>query len=133
VPANLASAVVVGTLPTTLSTSFIFSGVYPLLRIDDYKDGTIEQSLVTDASTYGSPANAPRMIRSWKLAKRLTHTQLATLRTFWFTTCSGGLQAFTFNDPITGASVTVHFQGNWEERTFIGRSVVPSLELVECA
>ena len=89
------------------------------------------------------------MLRSWKLAKRLTNAQLSTLRTFFFTTTTGGLSAFFWYDPFsplsghpigsnydaTGVSVQgrvlVHFQGNWEEQTYLQRSVVPNLELVE--
>lgn len=147
-PANLQTAVSVGVLPQSLCTSFVFSGVYPLLR-QSYHDSTIEQGLVTDCETYGTPVNAPRMLRSWKLAKRLTNAQLSTLRTFFFTTCTGGLQAFKFYDPFqplaghpigsnydaTGSSsqgrVLVRFNGNWQEQTYLQRSVVPNLELAE--
>ena len=41
----------------------------------------------------------------------LTGAQLATLRTFFFTTLAGGALTFTWLEPTTGASVTMQFRG----------------------
>lgn len=88
-PGTLALALVSPTatvFPSSLSTSFTeIVGPYPML-IDQYHDGSSDRSLITDWPT----SNDPRPIRVWTLTKRLTTTQLSTLRTFWETTVAAG-------------------------------------------
>jgi hypothetical protein len=139
----LQPAVASGVLPQSLSTSFAESHVYPLLSIS-YNDGTFERSLIVDG------ANAPRRLRTWTLAKRLTTVQLSALLNFFENIAQGGLNPFFFYDPLdvlsgqhvgsnydaTGDStqgrVVVFFRGSWSQKTELGRHVVPNLTLVEC-
>lgn len=128
--------------PFSLSLSFVETQLYPLLSTT-YHDGTLERSLITDG------VNSPRPARTWSLSKRLTTTQLSTLRTFWETTVQGGLRPFYFYDPYdvapgsrigsnydaTGSStqgrLICFLRGDWSEVTDLGRHNVPNLLLVE--
>jgi hypothetical protein len=94
-PGSLALASVVpGTVfPQTLSLAYSESQSFPQLS-NTYHDGTIQQSLIQDG------VNLPRPIRVWKLTKRLTAAQIATLETFWQTSASGGLNPFYFYSPF---------------------------------
>lgn len=144
---NLSAAVVSPSstvLPKGLQTAFVETNLYPILAVE-YHDNTLERSLIQDG------VNAPRSLRTWKLARRLSTADLTTLRTFWETTVQGGLNALFFYDPYeplsghpigsnydaTGVStqgrVTVVFRGNWKEVTNLGRSDVPDLMLEEIA
>lgn len=145
-PYNLQPAQVVqGTvMPQSLSTSFVMTAIYPILSIS-YNDGTFERSIIQDG------VNPPRALHTWVLAKRLTTTQLNTLLSFWENQTQGGLNPFYFYDPIDvlpgqhiGSNydplggnmqgrVTCFFRGNWGQNTGLGRSTVPSLNLVEVA
>lgn len=83
--------------------------------------------------------------KSWRLAKRLTSSQLATLRTFFFAR-RGGTEPFYFYDgtetsPMwtqddTGVATTgrytVRFEGEWSEQISLPRHDV-ELELIELA
>jgi hypothetical protein len=68
--------------PQSLSTSYVESQSYPVLT-NQYKNGEIQISLIQDG------VNAPRPLRTWKLAKKLTAAQLATLQTFFYATQQG--------------------------------------------
>jgi hypothetical protein len=84
--------------------------------------------------------------KAWRLSKRLTSAQLATLRAF-FEARRGGLEPFYFYDPWdtspkftpdpTGAATTgrytVCFRGAWSQALRTGRLDVPDLELIELA
>jgi hypothetical protein len=130
--------------PKSLSASFVDTRLYPVLSTS-YNDGTIEQSLIQDG------VNAPRWLRTYAQAQRLTAAQLATLRNFWETTVQGGLYPFYFYDPWdvlpgqeigsnfdptgdnTQGRVTCFFRGDWSQQGQLSRHVVPSLLLVEVA
>ena len=138
-------------LPKSLSTSFTETHVYPLISVS-YNDGTFERSLVTDAESPppALPTNAPRRLRTWAQAKRLTTVQLTALHDFFENVAFGGLNPFFFYDPFevlpgthvgsnydpTGDSTqgraVVFFRGNWGQKTELGRHVVDGLMLVEC-
>lgn len=143
-PYNLAAAAPTKVMPQSLSTSFVVTRVYPLLSAM-YNDGTYERSLIVDTQ------NAPRVMRTWVLAKRLTLAKFLALKTFWETTVQAGEQSFYFYDPtdvlagqehgsnydplggnMQGRAV-VFFRGNWAETIEPGRNTVPSLTLVEIA
>jgi len=145
VPGSLAAASVASgaVLPQTLSTAFTQQLAFPLLATS-YHDGTSERSLVVDGT------NAARVMRIWKLTKRLTPAELATLQTFWETVAFGGENAFYFYDPYgfaslpvgsnydpTGASttgrVTCFFRGSWSYQMTIARANLGELTLVEVA
>lgn len=141
-PGSLQQAAPTSVLPASLSTSFVLASSFPLLYTF-YQDGTLERSLVVDG------VNPARPARIWKLAKRITAAQLATLLSFWETAVLGGYHPFYFYDPFipspgsaigsnydaTGAStqgrVTVHFLGSWSHVVGLGRCEVPDLTLVE--
>jgi hypothetical protein len=136
-PGTLALALVSPTatvFPSSLSTSFTeIVGPYPML-IDQYHDGSSDRSLIDDG------VNDPRPIRVWTLTKRLTTTQLSTLRSFWETTTQAGLKPFyaypwpAVNDPTgvaTTGRVTCFFRGSWSETVGLGRTDVGQLQLVE--
>ena len=145
-PYNLKPATVVpGTvLPQTLSTSFVETLVYPLLSVS-YNDGTFERSLIRDGT------NAPRALRTWMMAKRLTTAQLLVLSNFWVNQAVGGLYPFYFYNPTdvlpgqhigsnydplgnnTQGRVICFFRGDWAQRTDLGRHTGPNLTLVEVA
>ena len=138
-PASVAPNTV---FPKLLCTSFVVTRIYPLL-INQYNDGTVQRSMVADG------VNAPRVMRTWVLAQRLTTAQLVTLTNFWELTVFGGLYPFYFYDltdvlpgqqhgsnwDATGGNpqgrATVFFRGDWGSKTTLGRSDVPSLTLIE--
>lgn len=143
-PGQLAQASVTlgNVLPQSLYTSFVETQSFPMLT-QTYHDVTTERSIITDT------VNPARPLRTWKLARRLTATQLATLLNFWENFTLGGLNPFSFYDPNqpapgqpigsnfdgTGIStqgrVTVYFRGDWSHSLGIGRGSVPDLTLVE--
>lgn len=142
-PGSLQQAAPTAVFPSSLSTSFSLSLVYPILIAPLYNDGTIERSMIEDG------VNTPIPLRIWRLSKLLTITQLTTLLSFWETTVFGGWRPFYFYDPFspfpgnaigsnydaTGVSTvgraTVHFRGNWSHTVHITRTQVPDLTLVE--
>lgn len=143
-PGSLQLASPTSVFPSTLSTSFSLSVVYPVLATT-YQDGTIERSMIVDG------VNSAQPLRVWRLTKRLNASNLATLLTFWETTVQGGFKPFYFYDPFqpfpgnrigsnydaTGVStqgrVVCKFNGSWSHSVQLGRADIPSLELVEVA
>jgi hypothetical protein len=117
---------------------------FPLLT-NQYHDGTVQRSLVIDG------VNAPQDLRQWRLAKRLSPANLATLQTFFEVTVKGGLLPFWMYDPYdvlpgnligsnydptgvgTQGRYSVFFRGNWKQVLGIGRSNMPELTLVQVA
>ena len=116
-----------------LCTAFVEDCAF--LQIENqYHDGTVHRSRL---------AQTPR--RSFKLAKRLTVSALATLKTFWDAHRD---VPFFFYNPWEGAPVgsnydpdgnsttgryTVVFRGAWAHELTVGRVNVPQIELVEVA
>jgi hypothetical protein len=137
-PASVASGAV---MPQALCLSFTEINQYPMLS-SLYNDGTFQCSLIQDG------VNAPRSLRTFTLAQRLTTAQLTTLLQFWEQTTVGGLNPFYFYNPFdvcpvgsnwdaTGGNqqgrITCFFRGDWSQRSELGRHVVPGLTIVEVA
>jgi len=133
--ASVLNASPTGVLPQTLCTSFEEQSAFLELQ-SLYHDATVQRSRL---STY------PR--HTFKLARRLNATDLATLLAF-YEAHQGGLIPFYFYNPFdatppgsnfdaTGASTagryTVVFHGDWQQSTGLARTDVPGLELVEVA
>lgn len=103
-------------MPASLSRSFSHSREYPLLD-NEYRNGESQRSLLAGTSR-----------KRWQLAKRLTPSQLATLRDF-YNARNGPQEAFYlydsfetvpkfFYDPTGVATVgryTVRFDGSWQQ------------------
>lgn len=154
-PGSLALATVAGgaVFPQSLCASYVESQSFPVL-INQYRDGTIQISLIQDGF------NAPRPARIWKLSKKLTASQLSTLQSFYYAMQGGsgppfypggGQPAAPFyfydvfdpapGEPIasnydpTGASiqgrVTVFFRGSFSFTGQLQRAEVSDLALVE--
>lgn len=121
------------------------------MLLQDYHDGTLERSLVTDT------VNAPQSLRTWKLSKRLRNYTIIgesappiILLSNFYKQQNGGLISFYFYNPMepapgqpigsnfdaTGSSIqgryTVFFRGPWSERIDMARTNT-SLQLVEVA
>jgi hypothetical protein len=134
-PGNLARALPITVLPNSLCLAFEKSLEYFSLG-NTYKDGSSQRS--TDL---GSPR------RTWKLARRLPPTVLATLAAF-YAARNGPHQPYFYYDPFepeaghpigsnydaTGVSTqwqyTVRFEGAWKPSYGMGRSNV-AITLVE--
>lgn len=120
-------------IPASLSRSFIHERAYPALE-NDYRNGESQRSV-----------QAANSRKRWRLAKRLTPVQLATLRDF-FDARKGPTEPFYFYDPYetnpkfshdpTGQAVagryTVRFAGEWTQSVSLGRAEV-RIELIELA
>ena len=135
-PGNLQQAAPSGVMPASLCTAFAESREYAQLQ-NAYNDGTIQRSQLAKTSR-----------RTFRLAKRLSASALATLYNFWVAQ-NGGLSPFLFynpEEPVPGQPVgsnydptgnstqgryTVVFRGNWTQATDIARTNVQGLELVE--
>lgn len=134
-PGSVANAsVTAGTvLPLSLSKAFAHSREFQVLD-NEYRDGTSQRSKLSETSR-----------KTWRIAKRLTPTVLATLRDF-YDDLNGPHEPFFFYDPWdvspqfsydpTGTSptgrYTVRFEGPWEQMIGIGRAEV-NIAIVELA
>jgi len=106
---------------------------YPVLD-NEYRNGESQRSV-----------QATTCRRRWKLAKRLTSAQLATLRDF-YDSRKGPVEPFYFYDPYetnpkfsydptgqaTTGRYTVRFAAPWEQSTSLARTDV-TLEVIEIA
>lgn len=124
-PGSVSNAsVTAGTvLPLSLCRSFVHSREW-LVRENDYKNGESQRSALVETSR-----------KSWKLSKRLTPAQLATLREF-YEDLGGPHEPFYFYDVTetnpkysydeTGVEATgrytVRFEGPWNQVVGLGRS-----------
>ena len=135
---NVANAVPSGVMPASLCTAFTEMREYAALQ-NEYHDGTLERGLLAQTSR-----------RTFKLTKRLSATDLATLKSFWDQK-DGGMVPFFFYNPFDVASgqqigsnwdstgnstqgrVTVVFRGNWSQSTGLARTDIPQIELAEVA
>jgi hypothetical protein len=132
-PGSVQNASPLTVLPASLSRAFVYEREYPALD-NEYRNGESQRSV-----------QATNSRKRWRLAKRLTPSQLVTLRDF----CEarkGPTEPFYFYDPYetnpkfsydpTGQAAagryTVRFAGGWNQSVSLGRVDV-SLELVELA
>jgi hypothetical protein len=120
-------------LPQSLSRVFVHSREYAI-QANEYRNGEAQRGRLADTSR-----------KHWRLGKRLTPTELQTLRDF-YEARKGPTEPFYFYDPYeanskfshdpTGQAVagryTVRFHGEWNQSVGLGRSDV-SIELVELA
>ncbi len=132
-PGSVQNAMPVTVLPASLSRAFVRAEVYPILA-NDYRNG--ESQRLNETTTAR---------KRWHLAKRLTPTQLQTLREF-YEARNGPVEAFYFYDPYetvprftsdpTGIALngryTVRFDSGWSQSCAPGRSDV-EIELIEVA
>ena len=137
-PGNLVQAAPNGVMPASLCTAFTELREYVQLQ-NQYHDGTIQRSQLAQTSR-----------RTFRFSKRLNTSALTALYNFWVAQ-NGGLTPFAFYNPFDVASgqqigsnydptgnetqgrVTVVFRGNWSQASYITRSNVQELELVEVA
>jgi len=132
-PGNVSAAAPSTVMPLSLSKAFSHSREYPLIE-NEYKNGESQRSL-----------NAASSRKTWQLTKRLTPSQLATLRTFYFA-LNGPQQPFYFYDPfetspkfsydgtgvVTTGRYTVRFDTPWQQQAFPARLETPVV-LIELA
>src|SRR5690348_2951306 len=122
-------------MPHNLCVSFVESREYTQLR-NDYHDGTPQAAQLSQTSR-----------RTFKQARKLTSSQLATLSTF-YRNLDGPLAPFLFYNPQEGSPVGTNydptgvnpvgryvcvFRNSWNQVTNMQRSETPDLELVELA
>jgi hypothetical protein len=132
-PGSVENATPLTVLPASLSRAFVHEREYPVLD-NEYSNGESQRSV-----------QATNSRKRWRLVKRLTPSQLVTLRDF-YDARRGPTEPFYFYDPYetslkfshdpTGQAVagryTVRFHGEWNQSVGLGRSDV-SIELVELA
>ena len=132
-PGSVENAAPATVLPLSLCRAFVHERSYPLIE-NEYKHGESQRSVQAAASR-----------KRWRMAKRLTATQLGDLRDF-YEACGGTLEAFYFYDPYetspkfsfdpdgvetTGRHI-VRFDSNWSQSIDAGRANV-EITLVELA
>lgn len=132
-PGSVQNATALTVLPVGLSRAFAHEREYPLLD-NEYRNGETQRSV-----------QATNSRKRWRLAKRLTPAQLATLRDF-YDARRGPTEPFYFYDPYEtspkfshdpkGQAVagryTVRFAGAWNQSVALGRTDV-FIELIELA
>jgi len=132
-PGSVQNASPLTVLPASLSRAFVHEREYPVLD-NEYRNGESQRSV-----------QATNSRKRWRLAKRLSAAQLATLRDF-YEARKGTTEPFYFYDPYetnpkfshepTGQAVagryTVRFACGWNQSVSLWRVDV-SLELVELA
>jgi len=132
-PDSVQNAVPTAVLPHSLCRAFVHTREYPVID-NEYRNGESQRSVEASTSR-----------KKWRLAKRLTATQLQALRTF-YEARNGPAEPFYFYDPYetnpkfsydpTGQAVqgryTVRFNCKWNQSMSSGRAEV-EIELVEVA
>ncbi len=132
-PGSVQNAAPLTVMPTSLSRSFAHERAYPAVD-SEYRNGESQRS-----------AQATNSRKRWRLAKRLTPIQLATLRDF-YDARKGPTEPFYFYDPYetspkfstdpTGQAVagryTVRFAVDWSQSVDLCRADV-NIELIELA
>lgn len=132
-PGSVQNAAPLTVMPASLSRSYAHERAYPVVE-SEYRNGESQRS-----------AHATNSRKRWRLAKRLTPIQLATLRDF-YDARKGPTEPFYFYDPYetdpkfspdpTGQTVagryTVRFAGEWSQSVDLGRADV-NVELIELA
>jgi phage-related protein len=132
-PGSVRNAAPAAVFPQSLSRAFVREQAYPVL-INEYRNGESQRLNETTTSR-----------KRWRLAKRLTPTQLQMLREF-YEARNGPVEAFYFYDPYetvpkfasdpTGFALngryTVRFDSGWSQSCAPSRSDV-EINLVELA
>lgn len=132
-PGSVQNAAPLAVLPASLCIAFVHAREYPVVD-NEYPNGESQRSVQGTNSR-----------KRWRLAKRLTPAQLASLRNF-YDSRKGPIEPFYFYDPYetnpkfsydpTGQAVPgryiVRFWGPWEQSIMLVRGDV-SIELVEVA
>ena len=132
-PGSVQNAAPLTVLPASLSRAFVHEREYPALD-NEYRNGESQRSV-----------QAANSRKRWRLAKRLTPSQLSALRDF-YEARKGPAEPFYFYDPYetspkfshdpTGQTVagryTVRFNGEWNQSASPSRAEV-SIELIEVA
>jgi len=85
-PGSVQNATPLAVLPVSLSRAFVHEREYPILD-NEYRNGESQRSV-----------EATNSRKRWRLAKRLTPAQFATLRDF-FDARRGPTEPFYFYDP----------------------------------
>jgi hypothetical protein len=130
-PGSVQYATPITVLPQSLCRAFTHSREYPVLD-NEYRNGESQRSVQAATSR-----------KRWRLAKRLTPTQLAQLRSF-FEARGGNLLPFFFYDGLESiphwnydpagvdpnGRFTVHFVGGWNQSVGLGTGDV-EIEFVE--
>ena len=132
-PGSVANAAPSTVLPNSLCRAFVHTREYPVID-NEYRNGESQRS-----------AQAATSRKKWALTKRLTPSQLATLRSF-YDARKGSYEPFYFYDPYdtspkftwdpSGVEVTgrytVRFNTDWSQSVGPGRSDV-QMEIIELA
>ena len=132
-PGSVQNAAPLTVMPANLLCSFAHERAYPIVE-SEYRNGESQRSVQATTSR-----------KRWRLAKRLTPAQLASLRDF-YDARKGPTEPFYFYDPYetnpkfssdpTGQAVagryTVRFAGEWNQSLDLGRADV-NVELIELA
>jgi hypothetical protein len=132
-PGSVQNAAPLTVMPASLSRSFAHERTYPVVE-SEYRNGESQRSV-----------QATNSRKHWRLAKRLTPAQLASLRDF-YDARKGPTEPFYLYDPYetspkfssdpTGQAVagryTVRFAGEWNQSVDLGRADV-DVELIELA
>jgi hypothetical protein len=132
-PGSVQNAAPLTVMPPSLSRSFAHERAYPAID-SEYRNDESQRSV-----------QATNSRKRWRLAKRLTPTQLASLRDF-YDARKGPTEPFYFYDPYetnpkfspdpTGQAVagryTVRFAGEWNQSVDLGRADV-NVDLIELA
>jgi hypothetical protein len=126
---NVRGAVAVATFPITLSTKFTESHAV-LANVNEYHDGTTQRTALVAGGR-----------RTWSLPKRLTVSEILTLRAFWEANQN---TAFNFYNPFetvppfarnpsgSDGLYIVRFASDWDEQIGMVRSDA-SAQLIEVA
>jgi len=132
-PGSVQNAAPLTVMLSGLSRSFAHERSYPVVE-SEYRNGESQRAV-----------QATNSRKRWRLAKRLSSAQLASLRDF-YDTRKGPTEPFYFYDPYetnpkfahdpTGQAVagryTVRFAGEWNQSLDLGRADV-NVELIELA
>ncbi|MBI4907309.1 MAG: DUF2460 domain-containing protein [Acidobacteria bacterium] len=132
-PGSVQNAAPLTVMPSSLSRSFAHDRSYPVVE-SEYRNGESQRSV-----------QAANSRKRWRLAKRLTSTQLTSLRDF-YDARKGPTEPFYFYDPYetnpkfstdpTGQAIagryTVRFTSEWNQSVDLGRADV-NIELIELA
>ena len=119
-PGNVSNAAPATVLPQSLSCAFVATREYPVID-NEYRNGESQRS-----------AQASTSRKKWTLTKRLTPTQLATLRNFYDPYETNPKFSYDPTGMAVTGRYTVRFNSEWSQSVGPGRSDV-QIELIELA